>query len=274
MAAVAEIPDVRLPGGVEAPQLGLGTWQLVGEECERAVRSALELGYRHIDTAEGYDNEPRIGAAIRDVDRSRLFITSKVWRDHLRPDDLRKACEGSLRRLGTDYLDLLLVHWPHRSIPISATIAGFEELRDAGRIRAWGVSNFTPRHLDELAGRNDVATNQVELHPYFRQEELVAACRDMGIPITAYTPLAKGRVVGDGTLRRIGEAHDATPAQVALRWTVQRGRIAVPKASSRDHLEANLRIFDFELSEEELGEIESRPQSPRIVDGDWSEFDR
>lgn len=268
------IPSLRLPGRVEAPQLGLGTWQLMGEECERAVATALGLGYRHIDTAEGYRNEERIGAAIRGTDRDELFITSKAWRDHLRPADLRKACEGSLRRLDTHYLDLLLIHWPNRSIPVEATISAFEELREAGLIRAWGVSNFTPAHLDELAGREDVATNQVELHPYFRQDELVAACRNHEIPITAYSPLAKGRVTEDEALRRIGEAHAVTAAQVALRWSVQRGRLVIPKASSRSHLEANLGIFDFELSEEELREIEERPQSLRLVDGDWSEFDR
>lgn len=235
---------------------------------------ALELGYRHIDTAEGYENEERVGAAIRTFARDRLFVTSKVWRDHLRRPDLRAACEGSLRRLETEYLDLLLIHWPNSGIDLDETVAGFEELREAGRIRAWGVSNFTPAHLEELAHRDDVATNQVELHPYFRQDAVVEACRKLGVPITAYTPLAKAAVMHDPVLRRIGEAHDATAAQVALRWTLQRGRVVIPKASSRAHLEANLDVFRFELSEEELRQVEDRPQAERIVDGDWSEFDR
>lgn len=270
----ADVPRVELPGGVRMPQLGLGTWLLRGEECERTVLEALELGYRHIDTAEGYGNEERIGAALRGSDRDAVFLTSKVSRDHLTRSGIRDACEGSLRRLGVDNLDLLLVHWPNSDIPIAETLAGFDELLDSGRIRAWGVSNFTPSHLRELEGRDDVATNQVELHPYFRQTELVEFCRARGIPITAYAPLAKGRVVNDPVLRRIGASHDATPAQVALRWSAQRGRVVIPKASSREHLASNLGIFHFELSEEELEAVESRPQSDRIVDGGWSEFDR
>lgn len=268
------VPNMRLPGGVEIPQLGLGTWELRGEPCERAVATALELGYRHIDTAEGYGNEEDIGAAIRGAHRQELFLTSKVWRDNLGRDDLRTACEGSLRRLGTDYLDLLLVHWPNSAIAVEKTVAGFVELREEGLIRAWGVSNFTRAHLRELAGRDDVATNQVELHPYFRQGELVTTCREMGIPITAYTPLAKGRVMKDEVLVGIGRAHGATAAQVALRWSVQRGRVVIPKASSAEHLRDNLAIFEMSLSEEELRQVETRSQSPRIVDGEWSEFHR
>lgn len=268
------VPNVVLTGGVQVPQLGLGTWELRGEACERAVVDALDLGYRHIDTAEGYGNEEEIGAALAGAPRNELFLTSKVWRDHLRPDDLRAACEGSLRRLRTDFLDLLLVHWPNSAIPIEETAAGLVELREEGLIRAWGVSNFTPAHLRELADRDDVATNQVELHPYFRQDELVSICGELGIPITAYTPLAKGRVMEDKVLTRIGREHGATAAQVALRWSAQRGRVVIPKASSREHLRDNLAVFEIDLSEEELREVEGRPQSPRIVDGDWSEFDR
>lgn len=270
------IPALDLPGGVRMPQLGLGTWELRGEACERSVGEALALGYRHIDTAEGYGNEERIGAAIRaaDVDRDALFLTSKVWRDHLTRDGVRDACYGSLERLGVDYLDLLLVHWPNSDIAMAATAAGFDDLLKAQRIRAWGVSNFTPAHLRELEGRDDVATNQVELHPYFRQDEMVAFCQERGIPITAYSPLAKGRVGDDPVLREIGAAHQATPAQVALRWSTQRGRVVIPKAASRRHLEENLGALDLELSEKELEAIERRPQSERIVDGDWSEFGR
>lgn len=274
LRGMTTIPTVRLPGGVEAPQLGLGTWALRGAACERAVVEALELGYRHIDTAEGYGNEAEIGSAIRGLPRGELFLTSKVWRDNLRRGDLRAACEGSLRRLGTDYLDLLLIHWPNRAIPLEETIAAFVELREDGLIRGWGVSNFTTTHLRELAGRDDVATHQVELHPYFRQDAVVAACRELGIPITAYTPLAKGRVTRDEVLLRIGRAHGATAAQVALAWTLQRRRLVIPKASGRQHLQDNLGALDLELSEQELREVEARPQSPRIVDGEWSEFDQ
>lgn len=254
--------------------MGLGTWELRGDACKRTVVEALELGYRHIDTAEGYGNESDIGSAIRGAPRHELFLASKVWRDNLHRDDLRAACEGSLHRLGTDYLDLLLVHWPNSAIPIEETISAFVELREEGRIRAWGVSNFTSAHLREIADRDDIGTNQIELHPYFRQDELVATCRELAIPITAYSPLAKGRVAEDEVLQGIAREHGATPAQVALRWTTRRGRLVIPKASSREHLRENLDSFGIELSEEELRAIESRPQRPRIVDGNWSEFDR
>lgn len=264
--------------GVDAdppvPPIGLGTYQLRGGECERVVRRALELGYRHVDTAEGYGNERAIGRALRGVAREEVFLTTKVWRDHLRPADLRRRCAGSLRRLGTDYLDLYLVHWPNGEVPPEAVVEGFERLREEGWIRAWGVSNHTVRQLRELAPRARVATNQVELHPYFNQRELATACRELGIHLTAYSPLARGAVAGDPVLREIGRARGKTAAQVALRWILQRGHAAIPKASGEAHLRENLDVFDFELSRAELRRIDRRPQKPRLFDFEWSEFER
>ena len=269
-------PGVALPGDIAIPQLGLGTWQLRGGDCRSVVRQALELGYRHVDTAEGYDNEEEVGRGIRDagIDRSSLWITSKVWRQHLQPDDLRSSCQASLRRLGTDYLDLLLIHWPNSDIPIARTIDGFRSLRDDGMIRAWGVSNFTPTHMRETVDVETPATNQVELHPYFNQQELVKACRELRVPLTAYTPLAKGRVMDDPVLREIGDEHGASPAQIALAWSLEHGHVVIPKASSEAHLRANLESLEIRLSRDQMQRIDRRPQGDRLVDGDWSEFDR
>lgn len=262
-------PDVR------APRIGLGTFQLESTTCRRVVERALAMGYRHVDTAEGYGNEVEIGRAIRwsAIPRERLFLVSKVWRDHLRPEDLRAHLEASLRRLVTDYLDLYLVHWPNRSIPADETVAGLEALRDDGLVRAWGVSNYTVTHLEEI-GPHAVATNQVELHPYFRQDALVERCRARGIAITGYSPLARGRVRDDPVLEAIGGAHGCSAARVALRWALQQADLVIPKASSAAHLRDNLGVLELELSEEELERVASRPQGSRMFDYAWSEFDR
>lgn len=267
------VPAVPLGGGLLAPQLGLGTWELTGRACTDAVRMALEMGYRHVDTAEGYGNEQDIAPAIRTVPREELFVVSKVWRGNLEPDALRHSAEQSLRRLGTDYLDLLLIHWPSETIPLERTVAGFRELMDDGLVRGWGVSNFTARRVTLAAALGDPATNQVELHPYFNQASLVRACRAHGVPVTAYSPLAKGRVIDDPVLRAIGERHGASAAQVALRWIAQQGHVVIPKASSERHLRSNLAAFDFTLSNDELLEVFALPQGSRLVQVDGASFD-
>lgn len=267
---------VVLAHGVEAPRIGLGTFQLEGAACRRVVERALTMGYRHVDTAEGYGNEEEIGRAIRwsAMPRDRLFIASKVWRDHLHAADLRGRLEASLRRLLTDYLDLYLVHWPNRDVPAEETAAGMEALREEGLVRCWGVCNYTRAHLEEILPHGVVATNQIELHPYFRQEALTAFCRERGIVVTAYSPLARGRVEDDPVLEEIGDAHGCSAARVALRWTLHQGHIVIPKASSAAHLRDNLGALEFELAPEELERVGSRPQGNRLFDYAWSEFDR
>lgn len=271
--AADRIPLVPMPQGVAAPQLGLGTWQMEGETCERAVREALELGIRHIDTAAGYDNEEAVGRALRGFPREAVFLTTKVWRDELAPDDLRASCERSLRRLDTPYVDLLLVHWPNRAIPIAATVDAFLSLADEGRIRAWGVSNFGAHHLRDLLPLGRPATNQVELHPYFRDAAALDLCAARSIPVTAYSPLARGAVLDDPVLRAIGDAHGVGPAVVALRWNVQHGRLVIPKAADPRHLRENLRVFEFELRGEEMERIDALPQGARLFDFEWAEFE-
>ncbi len=269
------VPAITLPGDIEAPQVGLGTWTLRGSECEQVVGNALAMGYRHIDTAEMYENEDAIGRAIASVDRAELFLTSKVWPDHLHAEDVRYACESSLKRLNTDYLDLYLIHWPNRSVPIEETVGALRRLVDDGRIRAWGVSNFTRGHLDDLRRLGStVAVNQVELHPFFNQQVLAGYCADNGVPITAYRPLGKGRVNHDHVLSGIALRHGRSPAQVALRWIVQRGHLAIPRSASRRHLQENIEVFDFSLDASEMARIDALPQSGRLVVIAGAEFDR
>jgi 2,5-diketo-D-gluconate reductase B len=268
------VPTVTLPGDIEAPQLGLGTWTLHGSECERTVRSALDAGYRHIDTAEMYDNEDAVGRAIASVAREELFLSSKVWPDHLHADDVRSACESSLERLNTDYLDLYLIHWPNSSVPIEETVGALQRLVDDGRIRAWGVSNFTRSHLEEARRHGTIAVNQVELHPFFNQRDLAGYCDRIGLPITAYQPLAKGRVNHNHVLSGIALRHGRSPAQVALRWIVQHGHLAIPRSTNERHLRENVDIFDFELDASEMARIDGLQQGGRLVAIVGAEFDR
>jgi 2,5-diketo-D-gluconate reductase B len=259
------VPNVTLPGDVQAPQLGFGTWTLRGSACERAVGTALDVGYRHIDTAEMYQNEAAVGRAITTVDRDDVFLTSKVWPDHLHDDDVRRACEASLSRLNTDYLDLYLIHWPNRRVPIRETVEALQRLADDGHVRAWGVSNFSAGQLAEARRFGSVAMNQVEIHPFFRQQELSDYCRRVGVPLTAYRPLGKGRVNHNHVLSGIALHHGRSPAQVALRWIIQHGQLAIPRSTNEAHVRENIDIFDFELDASEMARIDAIPEGGRLV---------
>jgi len=246
--------------GVDVPALGLGTYRLRDRTCVDTVREALELGYRHVDTAEFYDNQRAVGEGIRSasVDREDVFVTTKVWRTNLAGDDVLRSGRESLDRLGLDYVDLLLIHWPSSSVPVGETLDAMAQLHAAGLVRHVGVSNFSVAQLREAmdASPLPVVTNQVEYHPYTSQAELLDVCLTHDLVLTAYSPLAKGRVVGDDRLAAIGERYGKSASQVALRWLVQQPRVAaIPKASSRDHLRGNLAVLDFELTDEEMDRI-------------------
>lgn len=254
-------------GEARIPKLGLGTWQNTDDSCTEAVRSALECGYRHVDTAAIYDNEAKVGAGIAaaDVDREDIFLTTKVWRSDLRADDVRESLESSLQKLDVEYVDLLLAHWPHPRIDIEETLGAMAELREEGLTRHIGVSNFTRSQLQEAIAVSDVpiVTDQVLYNPYKDQSELQSFCAESGIALTAYSPLGRGDAIGDEVLAEIGERYDKSAAQVALRWLVQQENVvAIPKASSREHIEANLAVFDFELSDAEMRRVYER--SPGI----------
>lgn len=250
-------------GGARIPKLGLGTWQNTGRTCTETVRTALELGYRHVDTAQAYDNERAVGDGIAtaDVDREDVFLTTKVWRSNLRRRDVHSSVRESLDRLGVEYVDLLLIHWPHPRVPVEETLRATCELHEAGLVKHLGVSNFTRAQLREAIEVSDVpvVTDQVLYHPYKDQSDLRSFCVENDVALTAYSPLARGAVLSDDLLVRIGERYDKTAAQVALRWLIQQeGVVAVPKASSRDHLAENLAVFDFSLDEEEVARIDER----------------
>jgi 2,5-diketo-D-gluconate reductase B len=247
-------------GEADIPALGFGTFELSGETCRRAVRAALDSGYRHVDTAERYDNEAAVGAAIREspVDREDIFLTTKVWRSDLRHDDLIAAAETSLDRLGVAFVDLLLVHWPHPRIPLTETLAAMDDLADRGLARHIGVSNFTRSQLADAqsTAASDVVTDQVLYHPYTSQRDLREYCVQTDTALTAYSPLARGAVLDDTTLARVGDRYDKTPAQVALRWLVQQPQVVpIPRSSSPAHVAENAAVFDFELTDDEMRTI-------------------
>ena len=270
---MSALPAIKLPSGQDLPMLGLGTWRLNGEECTQAVKSALALGYMHIDTAEMYQNEQEVRCALKNVAREQLFLTSKVFHNHLHHDDVIAACLASLNRLGVRDLDLFLIHWPNRNVPMKETFTALANLQANGMVRAIGVSNFTVRHLQEAkkASPVPIAVNQVECHPFLRQDELLAFCRQHKIQLVAYSPLARGKVYQDKTLIAIGKTHKKTAGQIALRWLHQRGIVAIPKASSEKHLRENLEIFDFALTAEEMAAIDALPQQ-RIINPSFAEF--
>ena len=250
-------------GEAEIPKIGLGTWQNTGQQCAHSVKTALDAGYRHIDTAQMYDNEQQVGNGIEraDVDREDIFLTTKLWRSNLRGEDVRETVHESLDRLDTGYIDLLLVHWPHPRVPVEETLKSMEDLHDDGLISHLGVSNFTTAQFREA---RDVAecplvTNQVLYNPLKNQSNLHEYLTDRHLSLTAYSPLAHGDLVGDGMLADIGSAYGKTAPQVAIRWLVQQERvIVIPKATSQAHIESNLDVFDFELTDKEMQRIRDR----------------
>jgi len=251
---------VSSDAGADVPAIGLGTWRLTGHRCRRAVEAALELGYRHVDTAQKYGNEREVGIALSasDVSREDVFLTTKVWVRNARYDDVIYSTERSLDRLGTDYVDLLLLHWPHPFVPIEETMAAMNRLQEAGTVRHVGVSNFTIPYLEEAMEilESPIVANQVKYHPYHDQDELLEYCVDHEICLTAYSPLAEGVVPGDDRLEVIGEPYGKSATQVALRWLLQQPAVAaIPKAASHRHIEANADVFDFELSPDELAAV-------------------
>jgi 2,5-diketo-D-gluconate reductase A len=264
---VSNIPTVELNDGTQIPQLGFGVFQIEPERTAEAVKAALEIGYRHIDTAEMYGNEKGVGQGIRDagLDRADVFITSKLNNGFHKPDDARRAFEKTLTALESDYVDLFLIHWPLPTLyggDFVSTWKVLEEFARDGRARSIGVSNFQPAHLDRLAAESDTvpAVNQIEVHPYFTNEEVRAYGRDHGIATEAWSPIAQGKVLGDSAIERIADAAGRSPAQVVLRWHIQRGDIVFPKSVSPDRMRSNFALFDFELDNSDIEAIAALDQ--------------
>jgi len=253
---------LKLPNGRTMPVLGLGTWDLRDKACFSVVRQALELGYRHIDTAEMYGNEGEIGRALDEsgVPRGDLFITTKVWTDHHRASDFKKAAEDSLRRLKLSFVDLLLIHWPHSAVPLAETLGALCQLAEEGKTLAIGVSNFSTALLKEAQALTSIplSCDQVPFSLPENQDALLSHARKQGISICAYTPLGRGSFLSHPRLQETAKKHGKTTAQVALKWLIQQpGVAAIPKAAKVQHLRENLEVFDFELDPMDLKSLKS-----------------
>jgi len=263
--------------GARIPAIGLGTWTLRGAECTRIVEAALAVGYRHVDTAIMYDNEEAVGQGLRasTVPRAEIFLTSKIWYTDIGAGKLQRAAEASLKRLGVDYLDLLLIHWPNPATPVAESIGALNEVRSAGLARNIGVANFTLPLIAEATrlSQAPLVSNQVEYHPYLDQSKVLAACRAAGMALTSYCPLYRGGPMFlEPAVVAAAEAHGRTPAQVVLRWHVQQdGVVAIPRTTRTERLRENIDVFDFALSEEEMAAISRlRVANKRICDYDFS----
>ena len=274
MNALGAIPSVAA-NGAEIPLVGLGTWDLRGRTCVRMVEQALRLGYRHIDTAEMYDNEREVGEGLHasGIKRGDVFVTTKVWPSHFAPRDLERAARDSLTRLRLRQVDLLLLHWPNPQIPLSKTLGALCKVKRDGLARHIGVSNFTVKLLEEAfrLSSEPLVCNQIECHPFLDQSKVIAACRKHGMAVVAYSLIARGGARNDKLLARIGAAHGKTAAQVALRFLVQHEIVVIPRTSKEQRLAENAGVFDFALSAAEMKEIAGLShRDGRIVDWSYS----
>jgi 2,5-diketo-D-gluconate reductase B len=245
--------------GAKIPAIGLGTWELRGRTCARLVEQALKLGYRHIDTAQVYENEREVGEGLRasGIRRDDVFVTTKIWTTHFAPNDLERSVKESLAKLHLSEVDLLLLHWPNPRVPLQETLGALARVRQLGLSRHIGVSNFTVALIEEAVAAcpEPLVCDQVEFHPYLDQTRVRDACARHGLAVVAYSPVAKGRIKTDQTLARIGRTYGKSAAQVCLRWLVQQNVSAIPRTSKIERLSENIDIFDFELSAEEMALI-------------------
>jgi 2,5-diketo-D-gluconate reductase A len=266
---MTSVPRISLNNGVQIPQLGFGVFQIPPKETAAATRTALEVGYRHIDTAQMYGNEKEVGQAVREsgLDRADVFVTSKLNNGFHARDDALRAFDQSLADLRFDYLDLFLIHWPLPKVgDYVETWKALEEVYRSGRAKAVGVSNFQPHHLRRLLAETEVppAVNQIEVHPYLSQDEVRAVGAEHGIATEAWSPIAQGKVLDDPVVIRIAHRLDRTAAQVTLRWHIQRGDIVFPKSVTRSRVEENFALFDFELTGDDMTAIDGLNRDERI----------
>ena len=255
------------------PLVGLGTWTLRGRDCARLVVQAIEIGYRHIDSAQMYGNEAEVGEGVRASGRrAEVMVTTKIQPTMLAPRDVDRSVKESLKTLKLDAIDLLLIHWPNPSVPLADTLGAMAKLKQAGVTRQIGVSNFTVALIEEAAKlAPDLVCNQVECHPFLAQDKVLVACRKHGMAVVAYSPVARGGATGNTALSRIGAAHGKTAAQVSLRYLTQQGIVVIPRTSKVERLKENFAIFDFALTGAEMREIHQLGgRDGRIVDWSWS----
>ncbi|MBX6328920.1 MAG: aldo/keto reductase [Pseudolabrys sp.] len=245
--------------GARIPQIGLGTMTLKGDVCVQAVKAALQMGYRHLDTAAFYGNEVENGEGMRQsgVRREEVFITTKVRENNLMPDAFQRSLDQSLANLRLPYVDLLLIHWNNKDIPFRISIGALCKAKKDGKAKHVGVANFTTRMLDEAwaVTTEPLVCNQIEVHPFINQDKVLEACRKHGMAVVAYVPIARGKVPGAETLERIGRAHGKSAAQVSLRYLIQLGCIPIPRTANPAHMKENIEVFDFSLSDAEMAEL-------------------
>lgn len=259
--------------GFKIPIVGLGTWALRGRDCARLTEQAIRIGYRHIDTAQMYDNEREVGEGVRASGlRAEVMVTTKVQPTMLAPHDLERSVKESLARLRLDVIDLLLIHWPNPRVPLAETLGAMAKMKREGYTRQVGASNFTVALLDEAnkVSPEPLVCDQVECHPFLDQDKVIAACRKHGMATVAYSPIARGGIRGNAVLERVGKAHGKSAAQVSLRWLTQQGIVVIPRTSKVERLQENFDILDFELSDAEMREIAGLARrGGRIVDWTW-----
>jgi len=274
MTAIGPIPGITA-NGATIPLVGLGTWELRGRTCARVVEQALRLGYRHIDTAEMYDNERDVGEGLHasGVRRGEVFVTTKIWPSHFAPRALERAAHDCLVRLRLSEVDLLLLHWPNPQIPLAETLGALGKVKRDGLARHIGISNFTVAMVDEAVrlSSEPLVCNQVECHPFLDQSKVIAACRAHGMAVVAYSPIARGNAKNDEVLSGIGAAHKKTAAQIGLRYLVQQNIVVIPRTSKLERLSENATLFDFALSEAEMAEVAALShRGGRLVDWAYS----
>jgi diketogulonate reductase-like aldo/keto reductase len=270
------VPTKTLPSGDELPTVGLGTWELHGETARESIDAALDTGYAHLDTAEGYGNEADVGEALAEHDRDDLFLTSKVLPKNLAYESVVQACEASLDRLGTDYLDLYLVHWPNPTISLRETLDAMALLHEQGKVRNIGVSNFDAYRLSAARHVSDVpiAVNQIECHPGFYRPDLVEYCRENDVVVEAAAPLARMELFENEVVRDLADSYGKSPAQIILRWTVEKDVVVLPRSGSPEHVRDNGDLFDWELDpadHERLGDIDRHEPVYDTLTRDWAD---
>lgn len=270
------VPTKTLPSGDELPMVGLGTARLHGETLHDSVDAALDAGYTHLDTAEGYENEADVGEALAERDRGEVFLTSKVLPKHLGYESVVRACEESLDRLGTEYLDLYLVHWPNPTVSLRETLDAMALLHDRGKVRNIGVSNFDAYRLSAAQHVSDVpvAVNQIECHPGFYRPDLVEYCQETDVVVEAAAPLARAELFDDEVVRDLADSYGKTPAQVILRWTVEKDVVVVPRSASPEHVRDNGDLFGWELDpsdHERLDDLDRHEPVYDTLSPDWTD---